>query len=242
VGSRGRGGVASGGGGLGGATGGQARGAGHRPLETLEVDGDTPDAGILARAAEILAAGGLLIYPTDTLYALGGRALDAGAGPRVRIAKGREHGKALPLIAADVRQASGVVVWTAEAQRLADRFWPGPLTLVLAALPGVPPAITEGAASLAVRVPALRLARDLCLQAGPLISTSANRSGAAPPATCADAVAQVGHAADLALDAGAGSALPSTIVDVTGAAPRLLRPGAVAWTAVEAAWSGRGYP
>ena len=242
MGPRGRGGVPSAGGGLGGATGGQARGAGHASPETLEDDGDAPVATILARAAGILAAGGLLIYPTDTLYALGGRALDPGAGSRVRSAKGREQGKALPLIAADVRQASEIVAWTADAQRLAERFWPGPLTLVLTALPGVPSVITAGTGSLAVRVPALRLARDLCLRAGPLISTSANRSGAPPPAACADAVAQVGYAADLALDGGAGSALPSTIVDATGAAPRLLRPGAVAWTAVEAAWSGHGVP
>lgn len=242
MGPRGHGGAPGAGERLGGATGREPRGEGSAPPETLAVDGDSPDAETVARASGVLLAGGLLIYPTDTLYALGGRALDAEAGVRVRAAKGREEGKPLPLIAADTGQAREVAVWATGLQRLADRFWPGPLTLVLAARPGLPLAVTQGSGTLAVRVPALRLARELCGRAGPLISTSANRSGAAAPVTCADAVAQVGAAVDLALDAGAGSALPSTLVDVTGPAPRLLRPGAVPWPAVEAAWSGRAFP
>lgn len=190
----------------------------------------------------MLLAGGLLIYPTDTLYALGGRALDSAVGSRVRIAKGRARGKALPLIAADTAQAAALAIWPAGAQRLAERFWPGPLTLVLPAAPGLPEELTQGLGTLAVRVPALRLARELCSCAGPLISTSANRSGAAAPVLCAQALAQVGAAADLALDAGPGGGSPSTLVDVTLLAPRLLRAGAVPWPAVEAAWSGRRVP
>jgi L-threonylcarbamoyladenylate synthase len=225
-----------------GAADSVTRGAGGSSLETLAVDGEAPDPAALERAARVLLAGGLLIYPTDTQYALGGRAVDPAVGRRVRAAKGRAERKPLPLVAADAAQAAGLVVWSAGAQRLAERFWPGPLTLVLPAVDGLPEDVTQGTGTLAVRVPALRLARELCSRAGPLISTSANRAGAPGPVECAEALAQVGAAADLALDAGPGRTSPSTIVDLTCSPPRLLREGAVAWGAVEGAWWGRTVP
>jgi L-threonylcarbamoyladenylate synthase len=184
----------------------------------------------VARATALLARGALLIYPTDTLYALGGRALDAHAVDRVRAAKGREAGKPLPLVAADPQQARALSRgWSAAAEVLATHFWPGPLTLVLPAGPEVPEGVTAGGSSVAVRVPGLVLARALCAKAGPLVSTSANRSGSPAALTCGEAVAAVGVAASLALDAGSGQAEASTIVDVAGATPRLLRAGAVRW-------------
>jgi L-threonylcarbamoyladenylate synthase len=178
----------------------------------------------------VLRAGQLLIYPTDTLYALGGRALDGEVGARVRGAKGRDEGKPLPLVAADVEQVLGLCAgWPEAAAQLAGRFWPGPLTLVVRAAPGVPDEVTAGAGTVAVRVPALVLARQLCQAAGPLISTSANRAGEPPPLTCGAAMAALGGAAALALDAGPGRPLASTVVDLTGGAPRLVREGAVPW-------------
>jgi L-threonylcarbamoyladenylate synthase len=204
-------------------------------VEVLEVAGEAAEAHAVARAVAALDAGGLLIYPTDTLYALGGRALDAAAGRKVRAAKGRDA-RPLPVIVADLEQVLGLAADVpAPALLLAERFWPGPLTVVVAGRRGVPDEVTAGTATVAVRVPALALARRLCREAGPLISTSANRSGAAPPATCADAVAGVGAAAALALDAGPGRPVASTIVDLTGAAPRLVRSGAVPWAEVLAA-------
>jgi L-threonylcarbamoyladenylate synthase len=223
-------------------TGRPPRGARKRPVETVTVDGRSPDPAIVARATDVLLAGGLLIYPTDTLYALGGRASDSTVASRVAAAKGRAPGKPLPLIAADTEQAAALGVWPPGALRLAEHFWPGPLTLVLAVAPGLPQEVTQGTGTLAVRVPDLSLARQLCRRAGPLISTSANRAGAAAPRLCAEALAQVGAAAELALDAGPGGSAPSTIVDVTLSAPKLLRAGAVPWTAVEAVWSGRAVP
>jgi L-threonylcarbamoyladenylate synthase len=203
-------------------------------VEVLRVQGDDPSVDVLERAAAVLAAGGLLIYPTDTLYAIGGRALDPKVGQAVRLAKGRDA-KPLPLVAADVAQAASLTVGlTPEALRLAEKFWPGPLTLILTASPEVPDEVTAGTGAVAVRVPALALARRLCERAGPLISTSANPSGSQPPMTCAEAVAGVGHGAALALDAGPGRSLPSTIVDLTGQAARLVRSGAVSWTDVMA--------
>lgn len=207
------------------------------------MDGSAPDPELVARAAQLLLEGDLLIYPTDTLYALGGRALDGRAASRVRVAKGRAEAKPLPLVVADLVQIGSLVAAFPEgAQALAERFWPGPLTLVLECAAGVPEAVTAGTGTVALRVPALRLARELCARAGPLISTSANRSGAPPPVTCAQAVAQVGGAARLALDGGRSLPTPSTIVELRAGEARLIREGAVRWAEVLAIWPGRSVP
>ena len=204
------------------------------PTDVFRVSGTAPDPAVVAVATSLLSAGSLLIYPTDTLYALGGRALDAVAALAVRRAKGREEGKPLPLVAADIDQARGLCsAWPAAADLLAARFWPGPLTLVVPARPEVPEDVTAGTGKIAVRVPDLELTRALCRRAGPLVSTSANRAGGSPPISCADALEAVGAAAALALDAGRGQALASTIVDLTVMPPQLLRAGAVAWDDIE---------
>lgn len=180
----------------------------------------------------VLLAGQLIIYPTDTLYALGGLALRADAAARVRAAKGREAAKPLPLIAADLEQVRAIAALSESARVLADAFWPGPLTLVLPARPEVPDEITAGTTTVAVRVPACDLARRLC-EAGPLISTSANQAGEAAPLHCADAQAAVGASAVFAIDAGPGQTLPSTIVDLSSGPARLLRQGVVDWESVQ---------
>jgi len=201
-------------------------------VEVLRVSGDDPEPAALDRAASVLEAGGLLIYPTDTLYAIGGLALDPGVARNVRTAKGREA-KPLPVVAADIGQARSLAGgFSEEALRLAQRFWPGPLTLILPAAPDVPVEVTASTGAVAVRVPGLALARRLCTRAGPLISTSANLAGAPSPVTCEEAVAGVGHAAALALDAGPGRPVASTIVDLTGHPARLVRSGAVPWAEV----------
>jgi L-threonylcarbamoyladenylate synthase len=204
------------------------------------VDGARPDAAVVARCALALSGGALVIFPTDTLYALGGRALDPGVSRRVREVKGRPGGQPLPLVAADREQARGLCAsWPRDAERLAAAFWPGPLTIVLPAADAVPEEVTSGTGTVAVRVPSLALTVALCAAAGPLISTSANRTGARAPRTCAEAVEGVGAEAALALDAGPGGTLASTIVDLASAAPALLRAGAVAWEEVIAVLSAR---
>lgn len=193
--------------------------------------GLAPD--VLEYSLVLLRSGRLLIYPTDTLYALGGRALDPAASDAVRAAKGRSDDQPLPLIVADGAQAATVVrAWPEEAQRLAAHFWPGPLTLVLPAAARVPEGVTAGTGTVALRVPAAAVARQLAGGAGPLISTSANRSGKRPPLQCSEAVEAVGDAAALALDAGPGRAQPSTIVDVSVLPPRLVRAGALDWAQI----------
>jgi L-threonylcarbamoyladenylate synthase len=199
-------------------------------VEVLRVQGEAPEA--VARAVAVLAGGDLIIYPTDTLYALGGRALDPAAGRKVRAAK-RRDAKPLPVIASDLEQVTTLAAdIPATALRLAERFWPGSLTVILASRREVPEEVTAGTVTIAVRVPALDLARRLCEGAGPLISTSANLAGAAAPMTCEEAVAAVGGAAALALDGGPGRLLASTIVDLTGSPVRLVRSGAVPWADV----------
>jgi L-threonylcarbamoyladenylate synthase len=197
--------------------------------EVVTVDADDPAGSIVARAAAALCEGALIIYPTDTLYALGGLALKAGVARRVREAKGREEGKPLPLVASGVEQARSLCAsWPEAAARLAARFWPGPLSLILAAGAEVPTEVTAGTGTVAVRVPARELTRRLCSD-GPLIATSANRAGEAAPRACGEAVATVGAWAALALDGGPGRLASSTLVDLTGEGPRLLRAGPVEW-------------
>jgi L-threonylcarbamoyladenylate synthase len=197
--------------------------------EVLSVDADRPAEDMIARALSVLREGSLLIYPTDTLYALGGLALEAAVSVSVRAAKGREEDKPLPLVASGLQQARSLCAWWPEAAgRLAERFWPGPLSLVLPARAEMPREVTSGTGTVAVRVPACELTRRLCAY-GPLIATSANRASAPPPRLCAEAVAAVGAFAALALDGGPGGSSSSTLVDLAGRSPRLLREGAVAW-------------
>jgi L-threonylcarbamoyladenylate synthase len=202
-------------------------------LKSFQADGDELSPASLDAIRAALAAGELLIYPTDTLYAIGGLAHSAVAASRVRDAKGREEGKALPLVAADLGQVETVCAGLPDlAARLGAAFWPGPLTLVLQAAPGLPEEVTAGTGTIAVRVPGAALTRRLCALAGPLVSTSANRAGEPAPLTFAAAVEAVGAHVACAIDAGPGRPAPSTIVDVTGEEPRLLREGAIAWDAV----------
>ncbi|MCX6552980.1 MAG: L-threonylcarbamoyladenylate synthase [Acidobacteria bacterium] len=194
-----------------------------------------PETPLIERAVEVLRRGGVVAYPTDTLYGL---AVDPG-NPRsvaqlYRI-KGRQVDRAIPLIAASREQieACGGAL-PPLARTLADRFWPGPLTLVVPAWPALCEDVHGGSGTVAVRVPAHSLARALAAGFGaPITSTSANRSGQ-PPATTADEVrlALAVHL-DVLLDAGATpGGPPSTIVSVTGAEPRLVRAGAVPWERV----------
>jgi L-threonylcarbamoyladenylate synthase len=189
------------------------------------------------RLAAVLRSGGVVAYPTETFYGLGALARDAAALERLARAKGRPEGKPLPLVAADLAMAEAVAVVDGLARRLADRFWPGPLTLVLPARVGLPDPITGGTGTVGIRVPGSEVARALCRAAGgPVVSTSANPSGAPPPAAVADLDPGLVARIDGVLDAGpAPGGLPSTVVAVEGDRLRLVREGAVAWALVERA-------
>ncbi len=201
----------------------------------MPVDPVSPGLAAIEQAARVIRAGGVVAMPTDTLYALAADPFRADAVARVFAVKGRSAERALPLIAADAEQvASAIGALPAVARRLAAAYWPGPLTLLLEAPRSLPAAVTGGTGRVGVRVPAHRVARDLCRAcASPLTATSANRSGEPPTGDPDEVDRAVGARIDLLLDAGnTPGGPPSTIVDVTGPEPRLVRAGAVSWSEV----------
>jgi len=175
--------------------------------------------------------------PTDTLYGLAADPFNAAAVKRVFDAKRRPDAQPLLLVAADVVQVSSQLGrLSAEGARLAERFWPGPLTLLVTAPAALAPAVAAGSGRVGVRVPAHEVTRALCRIAARLLTaTSANISGE-PPSSDPDVVERsLGGSIDVLLDAGAtAGGTPSTIVDVTGDEPRLIRAGAVSWEEVQA--------
>src|SRR5437016_5633167 len=136
------------------------------------------DAAAIARAADVLRGGGLVAFPTETVYGLGANALDAAAVARIFAAKGRPANNPLIVHIARIDEARELAAeWPDAAARLAARFWPGPLTLVLAKRPSVPEIVTAGAATVGLRIPAHPVAHALLGAAGvPIAAPSANRS------------------------------------------------------------------
>jgi L-threonylcarbamoyladenylate synthase len=191
----------------------------------------------IAEAAAVLRRGGVVAYPTETFYAVGALARDAAAVGRIAEAKGRPEGKPLPLLAGDRAAVDEVAVLGPAAARLAGRFWPGPLTLVVPARAGLPLPVTAGGSTVGIRVPGSEIARALASAAGgAIVSTSANASGEAPPVSAADLSPALRARLDLVLDAGAAAGgLPSTVVEVGASGLVLLRAGAVPFDEVLAA-------
>ena len=195
---------------------------------------DVPDEAAVARAVDVLRAGRVVAYPTDTLYGLAVDPRRADAVERLYAAKGRAAAMAIPLIASSIEQAQEAGIFGERDLRLASVFWPGPLTIVVPARPVVSAAMLAGGTTVAVRVPAHAVARALSAAFGfPLTATSANRSGQPPAASAAAVVAGLAAGVDLVLDAGAvAGGRPSTIVEIAASGPRLVRSGAVPWERV----------
>src|SRR4051794_39087740 len=196
-----------------------------------------PDPADVAVAAAVLHRGGLVAFPTETVYGLGANALDAAAVARIFAAKGRPATNPLIVHVAAAEHVWSVAAdWPAVAARLAERFWPGPLTLVLPKAAAVPDAVTAGGPTVAVRVPAHPVALALLRAAGvPLAAPSANRSTELSPTTAGHVLHGLGGRIDLVLDAGpTAGGIESTVLDVTTNPPRLLRPGLVTPAMIEA--------
>ena len=191
--------------------------------------------GLLRKAVEVLLNGGIVAYPTDTVYGLGANGLDPAAVRRVFEVKRRPLTMPVPLLVADLAMLRSVVEGLPEvALALAERFLPGPLTLVLPRAPAVPEIVTAGAPSVAVRIPdhpvPVRLAAGI---GAPLVGTSANRSGQPSPTTADEVRAQLGAEIDWVVDGDCPGGVESTVIDLTEATPRILRPGAVPAEALE---------
>jgi len=200
------------------------------PTQVVRVDAAAPDLGVIRQAAQLLRAGALVAFPTETFYALGAAGLDAAAARRVFAAKGRPSSMPL-LLLVDSRAMAASVAATipAHALELMERHWPGALSLVLLAGRGVPVEVTAGTGTVGVRVSAHPVARALVRVLGePVTAPSANPTGGAPPVTAAEVLAHLDGVIDLILDAGpTPGGAPSTVLDVTVDPPRLLRQGAV---------------
>ncbi len=197
-------------------------------LKTPVMPAESPEA--LERALQVLRQGGLVCFPTDTVYGVGAHGFQEEAIRRIYQAKERPLEKAIALLLASEGQVEQVSPGlTPVGRRLAERYWPGPLTLVLPRRPEVPSILSPRRATIAVRIPdhpiTLRLIRML---GAPLAATSANRSGHPDPITAEDVVRELGDRVDLILDGGrCPGGVASTVVDLTTDPPQILRPGPI---------------
>ena len=197
---------------------------------TLSIDRDAPDDKALVLAAEVIQAGGLIVYPTETIYGIGSNALNRRGIIRLQSLKRRAEPRPIlvlvPNIGAVAQLVSGT---TAPARKLMESFWPGPLTLVFRASALVPAELIQGRGTVGIRVPSCNLClRLLEMCECPITSTSANISGETPLDSIEEMKKVLTPGIDLYLDAGVlPKSKPSTVVDVTGDVPRIIRDGAV---------------
>ncbi len=196
----------------------------------FQVDHQQPDKAVLAQAAYILANGGLVAFPTETVYGLGANGLDAQAVAGIFQAKGRPSDNPLILHIADDSDVLRLVAKVpANAKALMDRYWPGPLTLVMERKPVVPDRVTGGLDTVAVRLPDSVIARELIrLAQVPVAAPSANLSGRPSPTTAQAVMADMTGRIQAIIDGGPCTiGVESTVVDCTTPVPTLLRPGGI---------------
>ncbi len=197
--------------------------------EIIKIDPAHPEQAF-SRCRDVIRAGGVIVYPTDTFYGLGADPKNPAAVRKLFEIKGRQADQPILLL---IKDANEVRDWAAEitpqAEGLMKKFWPGPLTLVFKAKPEVMPELTGGAGTIGLRVPGNALTRQLLASLGTaLTGTSANISGRPSPRTAQEAAEAIGGMVDLVLDGGmtAGDK-PSTVVDVSADAPKVIREGAI---------------
>ena len=189
----------------------------------------------ITEVVKVLRNGGVAAIPTDTVYGLAAHGLDAAAVGRVFEVKGRPRGMALPLLLADAGDLPRCCVDVPDsALSLAAAFWPGSLTLVLRRSDAVPDIVAAGGATVAVRVPDHPVPREIARRLGsPITGTSANRSGLPPATTASEVREQIGDRVEYVLEGGSVcSGVPSTVLDLTGPEPVIVRQGAVAPEAI----------
>jgi L-threonylcarbamoyladenylate synthase len=205
-------------------------------METEIISAGCLDA--LQKAVELLKEGNPVAFPTDTVYGLGVLAFDQHGIDQLYAVKQRNSLKAIPILLGDPAELAQVTAGMGEiALRLAQRFWPGPLTLVVPCHPGLPPNLSPQP-TIGVRMPDHPVALSLLRLTGPLAVTSANQSGSESAATAQEVFAQLGGRIPLILDGGrTPGGLPSTVVDCTGPEPVILRPGPISMPELRAVLS-----
>ena len=205
----------------------------HKPLDENQKQA-------YREAVRVLRNRGIVALPTDTVYGLIAVAGDPAAVERVYETKARDPEQPMPLFVGSTEQAEIIAEMTEPARRLAERFWPGPLTMVLAKRPSFATRAAAGGDTVGVRVPGDPVLREMALQLGPLTGTSANIAGREETLTAAEVRDQFGDAVDLIVDAPIpASGRPSTVIDATrGDEVRILREGAVTREEIEDALAG----
>ena len=196
----------------------------------IPINSEHPEDRPLVLAAEVLQAGGVIVYPTDTLYGIGADALNPSAVNRVHVAKQRRDRKPLLVLVPDIDSVASLCGEIPPAARaMMEAFWPGPLTLVLPASQRVPEEVTQKTGTVGIRVPSSSLCiRLLHLTGRPIVSTSANISGGVPLRSMDEIEGALRPYVDLLIDAGTlRESAPSTVVNATGKVPRLIREGAI---------------
>ncbi len=197
----------------------------------VPVGGDPPSPAALQRAVEVLVQGLPIGLPTDTVYGLAADPFAPGASERIFDLKRRPRHVSLPVLVSDTDQALALATAVpACASALMARFWPGALTVVLPARPGLAADLGDDDATIGLRCPDHPVPLALCRAVGPLATTSANRHGEPTLTTAAEVKAAFGDALAVVLDGGTCTGSASTVVDCTGVEPKLLREGRLPWS------------
>lgn len=182
----------------------------------------------LAEALDVLSAGGLVAFPTDTIYGIAAMVFNEKAVGRIYDVRGRGTERAIPVLAGEMSQLGRIAAGMSQMDvRLAEKFWPGPLTLVLPRHPSIPNAVSS-LPTIGVRIPDFALAQQFLQLTGPLAVASANMVGQAGASTAAGVLSQLDGRIDLLLDGGVTpGGVPSTVVDCSSGQPVILREGRI---------------
>jgi L-threonylcarbamoyladenylate synthase len=199
-------------------------------VEILSID--HPHA--IQKAVALVESGGLIAFPTDTVYGIGVSAFQPAAIDKIYQVKGRSALKAIPILLSNPDLSERISTpFSPQTRKLAEKFWPGPLTLVVPLLSSMPENLSP-TPTIGLRVPDHAFTRRLLDETGPLAATSANLSGATSALTAKEVRSQLGSAVELILDGGESrGALASTVLDCTTDTPLLLREGPISWEEIE---------
>ena len=204
------------------------------------IDPHDPDMAIVQEAAALIRSGGMVAFPTETVYGLAVDATNTDAIRRIFTVKGRPENKPILILIAEPGWLSDLTDSVShQAKAVMSSFWPGPLTLVFSARSTVDPGLLAGGTSIGVRFSGSKLAQALASAVGrPITAPSANRSGTENPLSAQNVYKTLGNQIDLILDGGrAQDAVPSTVIDVSGPTPQLIRPGKILFEAVFRVWT-----